>query len=390
MPSAFSLLWSLLRIALAAFLVWVLTVDGAARLGRMALMQLPDFEYAAEVAALRAQGRFGEAIMVADAGLTHIEGPQREAILKEKALVEEAQGSWLRRVKDVGLGAVTGGGDTLEAIGGAVAADFFVVGDIRDLVIQGSNATMGEDTDPVIIALSAVGLVTTLAPQVDWVPSFLKTARRASMLTDRLADAFVGLAKGRQWDRMQAALADVAKISEKASPGGAMRLMKHADDPDDIARIARFTERHPTGAFALHMTGERGMQALRSGKSASKTASKAGVNAADTISEITTAERTIIAAAKKGPAGARLLSTPMGKAMLRPHPLVGILKTFYRGNAEGLVTALMDRLGPSAWWLLPAAWAWLVVEVVLISNRAMRWKQGGKGERLSSAQRRAA
>jgi hypothetical protein len=189
---------------------------------------------------------------------------------------------------------------------------------------------------------------------------------------------------------MQAALADVAKISEKASPGGAMRLMKHADDPDDIARIARFTERHPTGAFALHMTGERGMQALRASKTASKTASKVGVNATDAIGEITSAERTIIAASKKGPAGARLLSTPMGKAMLRPHPLVGILKTFYRGNAEGLVTALMDRLGPSAWWLLPAAWAWLVVEVVLISNRAMRWKQGGKGERLSSAQRRAA
>ena len=386
MPSAFSLLWSLLRIFLAGFLVWVMTVDGAARLGRMTLMQLPDFEYAAEVAALRAQGRFGEAIMVAEAGLTHIEGPQREAILKEKALVEEAQGSWLRRVKDVGLGAVTGGGDTLEAIGGAVAADFFVVGDIRDLVIQGSNATMGEETDPVIIALSTLGLVTTLAPQVDWVPSFLKTARRASMLTDRLADAFVGLAKGRQWDRMQGALADVAKISEKASPGGAMRLMKHADDPDDIARIARFTERHPTGAFALHMTGERGMEALR----ASKTAGKVGVNASGAIGEITSAERTIIAAAKKGPAGARLLSTPMGKAMLRPHPLVGILKTFYRGNAEGLVTGLLDRLGPNAWWLLPAAWAWLVVEVVLLSNRAMRWKRGGKGERLSSTPRRAA
>jgi hypothetical protein len=385
-PSAFSLLWSLLRIFLAAFLVWVMTVDGAARLGRMALMELPDFEYAAEVAALRAQGRFGEAIMVAEAGLTHVEGPRREAILKEKALVEEAQGSWLRRVKDVGLGAMTGGGDTLEAIGGAVAADFFVVGDIRDLVIQGSNATMGEETDPVIIALSAVGLVTTLAPQVDWVPSFLKTARRASMLTDRLADAFVGLAKGRQWDRMQGALADVAKISEKASPGGAMRLMKHADDPDDIARIARFTERHPTGAFALHMTGERGMEALR----ASKTAGKVGVNASGAIGEITSAERTIIAAAKKGPAGARLLSTPMGRAMLRPHPLVGILKTFYRGNAEGLVTGLLDRLGPSAWWLLPAAWAWLVVEIALLGRRVMGWGRGGKGERLSSAPRRGA
>lgn len=382
MPTAFSLLWSLLRIALAAFLVWVLTVDGAARLGRMALMQLPDFEYAAEVAALRAQGRFGEALMVADAGLTHIEGPQREAILKEKSLVEESQGSWLRRVKDVGLGAVTGGGDTLEAIGGAIAADFFVVGDIRDLVIQGSNATMGEETDPVIIALSAAGLVTTLAPQVDWVPSFLKTARRASLLTDRLADALMGLVNGRQWDKMQAAFADVAKLSEKASPGGAMRLMKHADNPEDIARLAAFAQRHPTGAFALHMNGERGVQALR--------ATKASTNAARAIAEITTVERTLIAAAKKGPAGARFLSTPMGKAMLRPHPLVGILKTFYRGNAESLVTSLMDRLGPSAWWLLPAAWAWLVVEITLLAKRVTRFKRGGKQERLSSTPRRAA
>ena len=38
---------------------------------------------------------------------------------------------------------------------------------------------------------------------------------------------------------------DVAAISKKASPGGAMRALRLADDPADLERLARFVERKP-------------------------------------------------------------------------------------------------------------------------------------------------
>jgi hypothetical protein len=204
------------------------------------------------------------------------------------------------------------------------------------------------------------------------------------MLTDRLADAFIGLATGRQWDRMKDAFSDIARISDRASPGGAMRMMRHATDPDDLATFASFVERHPTGAFAMHITGEAGASTLRT----SARASRAAANAASGTG--LAAERTLIAAARKGPAGAKLLTTPIGRAMLRPHPLVGVLKAVYKGNAETLVTRLMDRLGPSAWWLLPLAWAWLFVEVAMLLPRLAWFKPRDPAAKISSAPRRAA
>ena len=50
----------------------------------------------------------------------------------------------------------------------------------------------------VIVALSAVGLATTLAPEVDWAPSLLKAARRAGSMTEGTArsDIYALLDKG--------------------------------------------------------------------------------------------------------------------------------------------------------------------------------------------------
>lgn len=344
--------WNVLRLALAAFVVWVLAADTGARLARLQLAAMPDFDYAAEVRALRLEGRFGEAVMIADAGLRHVEGPAREQVLREKALTESEQASWLRRAKDAGAGALTGRGDSLEALVGAVAADFFVVGDVRDLVVQGGRQLLDGDSDQVVLLLSVVGLVTTLAPEIDWAPSILKAARKAGHLTESLAQTLVTLIKGKRTKELGEVFADVASAAEHSAPGAAMRLLRHCETADDVRALARFLERHPDAALALHVGGQ---DAATFAKAASA-AGDAGLRA----------QEALLKAARKGPAGVRFLASPAGRALVKPHPLVGLAKVFWKGHAEKIITRAVDRFDPDAWWLLPAAAAWALLELALL------------------------
>lgn len=336
--------WGLVRLAMACFVVYVLATDGPARLARLQLAALPGFDYLAEVRALRAQGRYGEAVMVAEAGLRERPDAGLEA---ERAATVAERDSWLRKASAAGKGALTGRGDSLEALIGAVAADFFVVGDVRDLVIEGGKQMLDGDSDEVVLLLSAVGIGTTLAPQIDWAPSILKAAKRAGHMSTAMGDYLKKSLKARRTDELARVCEDVAAISKKASPGGAMRALKLADSPEDLARLARFVEKNPSGAFALHVTGGQGAFIL-------KGAGEAG-------------EQLVLSAAKKGRAGAEYLTGPVVKALTRPHVLVGVIKAVWKGNAERLITRIVDRIDPNAWWLLPLGAAWAVFEAGLLA-----------------------
>lgn len=346
--------WGLLRFALAAFICWVLAADTAARMARLQLAALPDFDYRSEVHALRVQGRFGEAEVIARAGLDSMEpGATRDALDAElKATVEERD-SWLRKAKSAGMGALSGRGTDLESLVGAVAADFFVVGDVRDLVIEGGKQLVDGDSDELVLLLSFAGVVTTLAPEIDWAPSVIKAARRSGQVSVRMTEYLTSALKARRGEQVAKVCEDVARVSKKASPGGAMRLLRLAEEPEDLAKIARFVERSPAGAFAMHVTGKEGAAVL---KGATESTAKAS-------------EELIVAAARKGQAGTRFLSTPAARALTRPHLILGLAKTFWKGNAEALITRLTDRFDQLAWWGMPLAAAWAVLEGLLLLGR---------------------
>lgn len=346
--------WGLLRLAVACFLTYAIAADAPARIARLQLAALPGFDYAAEVRALRTQGRFGEAVMVGEAGLTA--DPAADAPLRAELVATIAQrDSWLRKARNAGMGALSGRGESLEALIGAVAADFFIVGDIRDLVLEGGKQMLDGDSDEVVLLLSVVGIATTLAPEIDWAPSILKAAKRAGHMSAGMTDYLKKALKGRKTKELTAVCEDVAAISKKASPGGAMRMLRLADGPEDLARLARFVQKNPTGAFALHVTGKEGSLVL-------KEAGQAG-------------EQLVIAASKRGRAGVNFLSSNSAKVLLRPHPWLGVAKVIWKGNAEKIIARAIDRIDPNAWWLLPAAAAWAVLEAGLIVGRLARKPQ---------------
>ncbi len=339
--------WGFLRLLVACFCVYALASDAPARFARMQLAALPDFDYLAETRALRAQGRYGEAVMVAQTGL---ESQPANAELKSEldSTIAERDG-WLLKAKRFGMGALSGRGDSLESLIGAVAADFFVVGDLRDLVVEGSKQMIDGDSDELVLTLSLVGIVTTVAPEIDWAPSILKAAKRAGHMTEAMMDSLKKIIRSGDKPQLAHVCEDVAGIAKKASPGAAMRVLKLTDSPEDLARVARFIESNSAGAFALHVTGKEGALVL-------KGAGKSG-------------EDLIIAAAKKGRAGTHFLTGPAARVLTRPHPLLGLAKAVWKGNAEKMLARIAERVDPRAWFLLPAAAAWAMLELGLLVRR---------------------
>lgn len=347
--------WSLARLLLAAVLLWTVASDTGARLARIRYAALPDFDYAGEVVVLREAGRYGEALMVADAGLDVLEGEPRVRLQRERDATAAAQSGWLRRARDLGMGAVSGRGESIESIIGAVAADFFVVGDVRDLVIQSGRYLADGEADGVIVALSGLGVATTVAPEIDWAPSILKAARKAGAMTRGMADRVVTLVRTGAVDDLNRLMRDAAEVSRRASPGGAARLLRHADDADDLAAMATFVRAERGGAFALHVTGREGLRLARAG----------GDEA-----------RLVVLAARKGNAGTAWLRTSSARTLLRPHPIIGVAKAVWKGDASRLAAALARELDPRARWLLPLLGAWVFVEGAMLLQRLARRYQG--------------
>lgn len=365
--------WGIVRLLVAGFIMWTLAADTGPRLARLAMRALPDFDYAGEVRALRLEGRYGEAIMVADAALAKGGEKNEESarsadvpganpldqVRAERELAEQEEHSWVRRAKDVGLGALLGRADSMEGLVGAVTADLFVVGDIRDLAIQGTRQVVDGESDPVILTLSAVGVATTLAPEIDWVPSILKAARRAGHMSEGIAAVILKAGRTSKYEHLTAMCRDVARVAERSSPGGAMRLLGHVSSPEELARATRFVEREGRkGGFALHAAANESTAFLRT--------------AAATGEEAARADAALAKAAAKGPSGVRLLASRAGRVMLRPHPLLGLAKAIWKGNAAKLVAKVVDRVDPNAWWALPGAAAWLVVEIGWLYRRLAR------------------
>jgi len=343
--------WNLLRLVIALFALWVVAADTQARLCRSVLRSLPDADLASEVASLRAQGRFGEATSVVEQALTDPEltAGQRSRLQHERELTATEHASWTRRFKDIGMGAISGRGETLESLAGVVAADMLVVGDIRDILLQGSRYLADGETDPVILSLSIIGLATTIAPEVDWVPSLLKTGKKAGAISRRMGEVIVDAAKSRKFDSLAPLWRDTRRIVEHTSPAGAMRVLRHADGPDDVARIAALLERTPRGGLALHLTKGEGVAWIK----------HAGAEG----------DRLLLLAARKGERGAAWLAGGAGRVLLKPHPLIGLTKGLYKGSVAALIDRVLDRMGPGAWWVLPLVAAWFAIEGALLTRR---------------------
>ncbi|MDH5855932.1 hypothetical protein [Lampropedia aestuarii] len=199
--------------------------------------------------------------------------------------IKDTRSSYLYQLKSIGQGLALGQSD--EDLGqiAAVVSDLMVVGDLRDLGVQGWRWANDEATDPVLIALASLGVaataaqiggaaatvptagastaVTVSASTVKTATTTLKSMRRLNKLPNWLSTSLVSTAQQMRRQRSlagmqeaQALLSNVATLSQV--PGGA-RLLARTHDAASLASAARFARIHGKNTLALERISGRSL-----------------------------------------------------------------------------------------------------------------------------------
>ena len=285
--------FSLLLVAL--FLYGTLLEGIAERQVNKSMDAIPNYNYIPDIKALKEQGMYREALDMARFVISHPDMPgQNEAKDLERELERELTSIW-GRSKRATKGFVTGSGDSVEELGGSIASDMFFWGDLRDLGKQAYCKARGKETDPFIVALASLGLLTEFVDAVDWAPAVLKAFRKVGALSQKFAD-FVMVAakrsvKGRKLDgSLKVALDNLKKTTESLGISRTAGVMKHVDNPAELASITAVAQKN---ADAVYFTAYHG--------------GSEGVKVVKSLGDSNVSVHSMALAAKKGPEGLKCL-----------------------------------------------------------------------------------
>ncbi len=201
------------------------------------------------------------------------------------ARVDEANStvaSTRRAATRFGRGLVMGEAGDLVGLAGTAVGDLFVIGDIRDVMREGSRLASGEKVNELILGLACVGLVVTAGTYVTLgaaVParvgvSVVKAASKAGRITTQMAGWFSrSLRETVDWSKLggvlrassltepavavraareavkvektqslMRAVGDVGRVQGKAGTQAALDAVKISQGPRDLARMARLAD----------------------------------------------------------------------------------------------------------------------------------------------------
>lgn len=298
--------------------------------------RMPNYNFIPEIQSLRAEGRHSEALELAKYILQNPDLPGQEEAEQLAQEIEHERNSLIEGAKEALKGFISGDGESIQALAGAVSADMIIYGDIRDLVKQGYyQLTKNEDkADPVIVALSGVGILTEVVDFADWTPSILKAFRKVGALSDDfvrwLLKACDNSIKARKLDfGLRIAFDRVKMLTNSVGMGRAATMFKHIDTPDDLSAIAKIAQQSPDTAYImLKVGGDDALMAMKAFDSSDEAlgvmslATKKGVHGIEWLS-------------KGGSVGATYL--------FRTRILARILRTLYLGRPQALVSALAKQ-----------------------------------------------
>jgi hypothetical protein len=189
-------------------------------------------------------------------------------------------------------------GEPADAVGlaGTAVGDLFVFGDIRDAVREGSRYASGENYDQLVLGLACVGLAITagtyatigLGAPARIGLSAVKAARRTGKITGSmaswigrslretvdwaalkrvggsLAEPVVAVRAAREAVKVDKAgglvqlVSDVGKVQTKAGTRAALDSLKIANNPAEVARVAKLAEKQGGKTRAILKTLGRG------------------------------------------------------------------------------------------------------------------------------------
>jgi len=152
-------------------------------------------------------------------------------------------------------GAASGEPKDTASLLGSLSLDFFVIGDIRDIVVQGYREIAHDDGDRLILGLSAIGLATTLTPEIDWAPSMLKSFKRSGALNKKFSSNLLKLSeasiKSKSFSRLSGSIEDFAVAARKMGPAPLSGAVRSVDNVDDLSRLANASKIDFRGTYVV-------------------------------------------------------------------------------------------------------------------------------------------
>lgn len=165
------------------------------------------------------------------------------------ALASAAEATpWRRTVASGGKfarGFAVGSQGSGEEIAGTVISDFLVIGDVRDIVVQGTNYARGEDYDRVILGLSTIGLLTSGGAMVtmggsalvDAGISVIKATYKAGRMSKPMLRQLTRIS-GRLFDRKAFSALDLQRITSVAQLRAGLKSVIRQDEAAKLTAMA--------------------------------------------------------------------------------------------------------------------------------------------------------
>ena len=187
-----------------------------------------------------------------------------------------------RAAGSFGRGLITGEPDDIAGLAGTALGDLFVFGDIRDAVREGARLASGQPADELILGLACTGLAITAGTYVTvgaGAParaglSLVKAARRTGRMTVQMGEWFGRtLRQTVDWAALNRAVrgaslsapvvavraareavkvektrdlirvaGDIGRVQTKAGTRAALDGLKLAENPREVARVARLAD----------------------------------------------------------------------------------------------------------------------------------------------------
>ena len=201
----------------------------------------------------------------------------RRYLNKANSEIKKAH-SFKGRFKSFLRGAMTGEPRNIDELIGSLTLDLFVIGDIRDIIMQLGVKPIfkKEKPDPLITALAAIGVITTTNPGLDVPVSVMKLFKKLKIFTKRFAKVLETIArdalKTRKFDKLKEIVKDFGKILRKTDISPTADLMKYVDDTKDLKKLSKVVEKEPIEAYGVIVTTDG--KALKLLKGEAKDASK--------------------------------------------------------------------------------------------------------------------
>lgn len=181
------------------------------------------------------------------------ENPEANTLLNT---IQATRQSFSYRSKKIVEGIKRGTSDELSGQLAAIGSDFFVIGDLRDLAIAGKHYLHHEKIDPVLVALSTIGLAATASTLFTLGAgsvaksgvSVLKLARKSKRMPDWLGRYLIREAKlvrhTKDISHLKPLFKTLNSMHKEAGLQETLKLLSHTKNLQELKTLSKLAKRY--------------------------------------------------------------------------------------------------------------------------------------------------